>query len=258
MPGRDKVLGYMRRFYPESQYGGFTDCDGTLRFFLRVNALLAPSDVVLDVGCGRGAQQDDPVPIRRGLRILKGKCARVIGLDVDEAARGNPNLDDFHLIQGPRWPLADASVDLCLCSSVVEHVEDPEQLFAESARVLRPGGYLCIRTPNALSYTGLLSRLIPGRCHAAVLEKVQPGRESRDVFPTFYRCNTRRRLRKMLTRYGFDHCVYGYEAEPGYLGFCSFCYFLGVLHQKLMPQVFKPTLFAFARKRADPGQQAQP
>lgn len=43
------------RFYPEARFGGFTDIDGTIAFFNRVNSLIETSSVVLDVGCGRGA-----------------------------------------------------------------------------------------------------------------------------------------------------------------------------------------------------------
>ena len=53
----------------------------------------------------------------------------------------------------------------------------------------------------------------------------------------------------MLRKLNFDHCVYGYEAEPVYLNFPYFYYFLGVLHQKFVPQMFKPAIHVFARKR---------
>jgi hypothetical protein len=77
----------MQRFYPESRFGGFTDFDGTVAFYLRVNALAAPHHVVVDFGCGQGAHATDPVPVRLGLRVLKGKVSKVIGLDVDPRAR---------------------------------------------------------------------------------------------------------------------------------------------------------------------------
>jgi len=239
----------MLSFYPESRFGGYTDCDGTVCFYTRVRSLLTPSSVVLDVGCGRAAWQDDPVAVRRELRILKGRCARVIGLDVDEAARANPYLDEFRLLQGARWPVEDAGADLCLCDNVVEHIPEPEAFFAELRRALRPGGHVAIRTPNAWSYVGLATRLIPNRFHARLLKRVQQGRQERDVFPVYHRCNSIRKLRRMLSRHGFEHCVYGYEAEPQYLGFSRLCYFLGVLHQHHAPHLFKLTLFAFARKK---------
>jgi hypothetical protein len=56
-------------FYPESRFGGFTNIDGTVAFYLRVNALAASKDVVLDFGGGQGTYAKDPVPIRLGARF---------------------------------------------------------------------------------------------------------------------------------------------------------------------------------------------
>jgi SAM-dependent methyltransferase len=237
-------------YYPESRFGGFTDIDGTLAFYLRVNALLDLNDVVLDVGCGRGAYVEDPVVLKRELRSLRGKCRRVIGIDVDQQARDNPGLDEFYPIESDRWPVDNRSIDLCLCDFVLEHIADPRAFFGEIERTIRPGGYVCIRTPNSQSYVGLLARMIPNRFHRAVVGRVQDGRKAEDVFPTLYRCNTRRRLRSMLGSYGFEHHVYGYEAEPSYLTFSPFIYGLGVAHQRWAPNALKPTLFAFGCKKA--------
>jgi hypothetical protein len=54
-------MPYKSRFFPETRFGGFTYVDGTVNFFTRVNALLEPGSVVLDVGCGRGGYVADPV-----------------------------------------------------------------------------------------------------------------------------------------------------------------------------------------------------
>lgn len=242
---------FRRRYYPESQFGGFTDVDATIAFYMRVNALIDPASVVLDVGCGRGSYDEDPVSVRRELRSFKGKCRRVIGIDPDEGAHANPYLDEFRLMTDGKWPLEERSVYVCIADAVLEHVEVPELFFSECRRVLRPGGHLCLRTPNVLSYVGLFSRLIPNRYHAALLGRVQTGRKREDVFATHYRCSTRRKIRRMLDRYGFDGYVYPYEAEPSYLSFSRLFYALGVLHQRLVPGMFKPVLFAFGRKRDD-------
>ena len=240
----------MSLFYPESRFGGYTDVDGTIAFYTRVHSLLTPDSVVLDVGCGRGQYADDPVRLRRELRVFGGKCRKVIGIDVDEAAGANPYLDEFHLLAGPQWPLSDGVADICICDAVLEHVEDPESFFGQCRRILKPGGYLCIRTPNVMSYFGLMSMLIPNRRHAAVLERVQDSRKHEDVFPTVYKCNTRRKIRRMFRKHGLVGCVYGYEAEPSYLSFSRLFYALGVLHQKLAPKALKVTLFAFAERQA--------
>jgi SAM-dependent methyltransferase len=243
-------MSYKPIYYPETRFGGFTTVDGTVAFYARVNALIEPDSLVIDFGCGRGQYQDDPVPWRRNLRILKNKGKRVIGLDVDPAATTNPYIDEYLEI-GPRgaWPIADGSVDVVVCDSVIEHLDDPNAFFGEARRVLRTGtGHLAIRTPNALSYVGIAQRLIPNRHHSRVLSRVQESRRPEDVFRTVYRCNTIHRLRQKLTEYGFDAVVYGHESEPAYLEVSRLLYFLGVLHQKLAPSVFSPTIHAFGRR----------
>src|SRR5690349_1576763 len=77
------TASYQAGFYAETTVGGFSDIDGTIRFYVRVNALIQPSFRVVDFGCGRGTHSQDPIAFRRNLRSLKGKVAHVIGLDVD-------------------------------------------------------------------------------------------------------------------------------------------------------------------------------
>ena len=44
--------------------------------------------------------------------------------------------------------MADASLDMLLCCEVVEHLPDPQFALIEMARILKPGGYAFITTPN--------------------------------------------------------------------------------------------------------------
>ena len=243
-------LALRTRFHPESRFGAFTDLDGTIRFYARVQELLDPDGVALDVGCGRGTQQDDPVRVRRDLRILRGKCAHVIGIDVDPTAADNPFVDDFRMIEDDgRWPVEDASVDLALADFVVEHVADPDAFFAEAARTVRPGGFICLRTINARSYVGVASRLVPAKLHVKTVGRAQPERKAEDVFPTLYRCNTRKRLATALDTHGFDAAVVTVEDEPEYLTFNALAYRMGLLHRKLAPAALRVGLVAWGRRR---------
>ena len=234
-------------FYPEAKFGGFTDIDGTIAFFNRVNSLLDPSFVVLDVGCGRGSHQEDPIDIRKNLRTIKGKVAKVIGIDVDQNAKDNPFLDEFHLIKENSWPVESNSIDLIICDYVLEHISNPDQLFLEIRRVLKNGGYLCIRTTNSWSYIAIAATLIPNKYHSKVTSAVQDGREQEDVFPTVYKCNSIRKLKNIMKKNSIEGVVYGYEAEPSYLSFSKIAYFLGVIHQKFAPKFVNPAIFAFGK-----------
>ena len=239
------------RFYPETRFGEFTDIDGTVAFFNRINSLIDSSSVVLDVGCGRGAYSEDSVPLRRNLRILQGKVAKIIGIDVDQDAQNNPFIDEFHLLKNSSWPIDSNSIDLIVCDNVLEHIENPDQLFMEIHRVLKDGGFLCIRTPNRWSYIAIAATLIPNKHHSKVTSAVQEGRQEEDVFPTVYKCNSIGKLKSIMKKNGFDCIVYGYEAEPSYLSFSKIAYFFGVLHQRFAPEVLKPAIFAFGKIKKD-------
>jgi len=243
---------YRLSFYPETTFGGFTDTDGTVAFYARVNSLLQPSFTVVDFGCGRGSYLEDPVPFRRNLRLVKGKVASVIGVDVDEAGKSNQCVDEFRLLTpGAAWPVASRSVDLVICDYVMEHLPDPNSFIQEASRVLVKGGFLCIRTPNIHSYMGIASRLIPNKHHTKVVSKLQSSREAEDVFPTLYRCNTISALRSLLKNARFRTLVYGYEPEPGYLNFSRIAYWLGVVYQRFAPGFLRTTIFAFGESQAD-------
>ena len=239
------------RHYPESRFGGFSDIDQMVIFYTRVRALLQPSFTVLEIGCGRGRHADaQRPPVQRQLRSFDNDCERVIGIDVDPAARDNPLVDEFRLIEpGRPWPLEDASVDLAFSDHVLEHIEDPDTFFAECHRVIKPGAYLCLRTTNAMSYFGLAARLTPNSIHDRIVQRtyVQPRQPA--SLPTRYRCNTVGAIRRMLDRHGFEHCVYGYQSDPAHFGFSKALYALGVLHQRYAPRRIRTSIFAFAQRR---------
>lgn len=239
---------FVARFYPEAQFGGFTDIDGTVRFYQRVNALIEPHFVVADMGCGRGQYGKDHLVYRRNLRILRGKCREVVGVDVDPQARDNPFIDRFQLLEKQTWPFENASLDMVLADFVLEHVSDPPAFFSEANRTLKPGGYFCFRTTNRLGYVALVAMLIPNRYHAAIVGRVQQNREARDVFPTVYRANTVWRIRSLFRRYGLEGHVSGSDGEPGYFAFSSIAFRLGMLIHAFTPGSFKMSLLAFARK----------
>jgi ubiquinone/menaquinone biosynthesis C-methylase UbiE len=214
-------------FYPESRFGEFSRFDGTIGFYARVNELANFDSVVLDIGCGRGVWLNDPVHIRRQLRDFKGRCARIIGADVDSSAAENPSLDEFRLLTGATWPFEDNSIDVCICDVTIEHVDNIDTFLREAARVVKPGGYMAIRTPNVFSYFGLASRLLPHRYHVRLAPRGSIAAE-KDVFSTFYRCNNKWKLSRALKKAGFDAYVYNYEQEPRYPSFWMPTYALGV------------------------------
>lgn len=241
------------RFFPESAVGGYSRVDGTVEFYSRINALLEPDKVVLDFGAGRGvSRQEDPSAYRRGLLSLGDRCRRVIGVDVDSAVRENPGLHEAHVIApNSRIPLEDESVDLIVSDWVLEHVDDPAFMAEEFSRVLKPGGWVCARTPNRWGYIGIATNLVPNRLHETLLRRAQPDRKAKDVFPTRYRINTRSKFRQYFDPGDWSHYSYGHFSEPAYFGNSRLLWGLMLLSFRLTPEFFAPVWLVFMRKKQD-------
>jgi SAM-dependent methyltransferase len=237
-------------FFREVSAGGFSRIDGTVAFYQRVNALISPNSVVIDFGAGRGAAHfDDPSEYRRRLSNFKGRVSKVVGLDVDPAVMANPSLDEAFLFDADgHAPLPAATADIILSDHVFEHVGDPAHSAAEIDRLLKPGGWICARTPNRFGYIALANRLIPDPTSNWVLRTVQPGRKSEDVFRAFYRLNTPSTLLKFFPASCFEHFVYGWDPEPAYTANNRILYRAFLALQYLTPPPLKTILMVFIRK----------
>lgn len=79
---------------------------------------------------------------------------RVAGLGMNEVElRENPRLTDFtvqNLNQNPRLPYRDATFDGCVCTVSVQYLTNPVVVFAEVARVLRPGSPFVVTFSNRM------------------------------------------------------------------------------------------------------------
>jgi SAM-dependent methyltransferase len=167
-------------------------------FMVSAQAVAARSQVVAEVGCGRGVLVDLDQP-GGAWQDLRGEGRTVIGIDIEQTGAENPVIDEFRLIgRDGRWPLDDGSVDLAVSDFVLEHVTDPEDFVRELARVLRPGGMFIARTISRHSILAAAARMVPNDHHAKALERLQPGREERDVFRTAYKMNTRKDLARLF------------------------------------------------------------
>ncbi len=98
---------------------------------------------VLDVGCGAGSVAKAVKHARPDLDVF--------GCDVSRgalaAAAANSEGVHFELGTAERLPFPDSHFDAVWVFDVLEHVDDPERMLAEVARVLRPGGRFHIVLP---------------------------------------------------------------------------------------------------------------
>ena len=240
-------MSRLARLYPEIAAGGFSRIDGTVAFYSRVNALLSPDMTVLDYGAGRGRQlQETDSPYRTGLARLQGKVAKVVGVDIDDAVLENPFMDEKHVIDpGAPLPFPDNSFDLVLADWVLEHVADPAHFAAEVGRVLKPGGWFCARTPNRWGMIGIGANLIPNRLHVRMLGWLQPERKGIDVFPTTYKLNTRRRLRRYFPGAAWEDVSFIDNGDPPYVQRSVVAMLLVALVWRLLPSFFYAVVYVF-------------
>lgn len=238
------------RFYPEVAAGGFSRADWAVAFWSQVGALLQPEYHVLDFGAGRGEHiLDDPIVWRRNLANLRGRCASVTGCDVTQAVHTNPFLDHADRIEpGAPLPYPDANFDLIVSRMVFEHLPDAAATAAELTRVLKPGGWLAVVTPNKWGYVALASRIVPNQLHARALKSVQPGRKEEDVFPTHYRLNTLTDLRRHFEP-GCTVHAYRTSSEPAYHFGSPLIYGLTKIVHSVLPPPLHTAILAFIQKQ---------
>jgi 2-polyprenyl-6-hydroxyphenyl methylase/3-demethylubiquinone-9 3-methyltransferase len=99
---------------------------------------------IVDLGCGAGFLSN----------FLAEQGHHVTGLDTTEAnlqvASAHDRSGRVAYVVGDacQLPFPDASIDVVCAMDLLEHVEHPEQLIAEAARVLTPGGLFFFHTFN--------------------------------------------------------------------------------------------------------------
>ena len=109
---------------------------------------------VLDLGCRPGA-------LTR--HFLEGN--EVVGLDVDAAALARAEVLGIEPVRAnveEPLPFEDASFEAVVAGELFEHLQFPDALVAEIARVLRTGGVLVGSVPNAFRLQSRL-RFLLGR-----------------------------------------------------------------------------------------------
>lgn len=190
----------------------------------RVAATLAPGATLLDAGCGRTA----PV-----LTKFRAQAGRLVGIDLVEFA---PDIAACELYRRnlADTALEDGCVDVIYSRSVFEHLDDPAAVLGEFRRILRPGGRCLVLTASLWDYATLIARLVPNRFHAGIVERTE-GRAREDVFPTRYRCNTRRAVGRHAAATGLAVDRFEYVGQyPGYFAFRPLLFSLAARYELML------------------------
>lgn len=114
---------------------------------------LGTKSKILDIGCGDGSF----------IAKFRGRC-KVFGIDISakavklaEKAGVNAYRSD---ISSERLPFEDECFDLVYMGDVIEHLINPDFAITETARVMKPSGFLILSTPNLASWLNRLLLLV--------------------------------------------------------------------------------------------------
>ncbi len=90
---------------------------------------------LIDIGCATKPYQS----------LLSGYVSEHVGVDHHETLHDSSQVDLFGTAY--QIPCENVSFDSALCTSVLEHLEEPEQALRECHRVLKPGGVAIYSVP---------------------------------------------------------------------------------------------------------------
>jgi ubiquinone/menaquinone biosynthesis C-methylase UbiE len=185
---------------------------------------ITKDSILLDLGAGAG--------IKPAINF-KGVVQKVIGIDIDPRVVSNPYLDIGHVSNASKIPYPDSTFDIIFSDNVLEHFEYPEIIFREVYRVLKPGGFYLIKTPNKWHYIPIIAALTPYTFHKYI-NRIR-GRRVSDTFPTFYRANSKSTLTKLAQNSSFSiDFVKQIEGRPEYFRSFGPAYLLGLFYERLV------------------------
>ncbi len=116
------------------------------QFFL---SYLTPGLAILDCGCGPGSITLSIAPL-----VAPGK---VVGVDfgpsqieqaISSAASAGINNAEFRVADCYSLPFGDGSFDRAFSHALMEHLSDPLRAMKELHRVLKPGGFIGVCSPD--------------------------------------------------------------------------------------------------------------
>jgi 2-polyprenyl-6-hydroxyphenyl methylase/3-demethylubiquinone-9 3-methyltransferase len=101
---------------------------------------------LLDVGCGGGLLAEEFATLGLSVTGIDPSLPTLAAARA-HAERGGLAID-YRAGRAEALPFADGEFDVVSCCDVLEHVDDPDAVIAQIARVLRPGGLFLFDTIN--------------------------------------------------------------------------------------------------------------
>lgn len=193
-PNAESWLAMLRGMWSGQQRekdARYADLFGRLR--------LEPGERVLEVGCGAGGasrllarltHSQNPIVAVDPSRLAIAEAERL------STAAGNAEPSDslstalgvvaYQVMDGRALSFADESFGAVFCARMLVHAPEPERIFAEMVRVLRPGGRLLAIEPDRDGLMTSVKSDVVHRLYWATRRSLNP-RIGRDLYPMFRR-----------------------------------------------------------------------
>jgi len=193
-------------------------------FESRIESIVNKSSIILDVGCGRTA----PV-----LKKFIGKAQKLIGVDLEKPVE-IPTEIKYIMSDISNMDIPSNSIDIVISRSVLEHIENPNSVFMEIRRVLKLRGSFIFLTPNLFDYVSIASKILPSRFHKTIISRIE-GRKVDDVFPTCYKANTYKAIKKLSNNCHFEIVSFEWLGQyPSSLMFNPYLFLIGTIYEKII------------------------
>lgn len=188
---------------------------------------------LLDLGCGHSDFMGEAY----------NKTEYIYGIDPDKRAiEKNTIINNKIIGSADKMPFADNFFDLVTLTWVMEHLDDPSQVFKEVHRVLKPKGKIIFLTPNIWNYNVWIIRVIPNIFHKFLVSYFY-NRQENDTYPKKYKLNSIGKIDKILLPIGLKKCQIILNGDPSYISFNKSLFKSACLIEKL----FNKKSFNFAK-----------
>ena len=158
-------------------------------YWSTLDGCITSNMMVLDMGAGKKSM----------LSLFIGRKITIVGLDAShEALKKNKSLSYGVCGDAQRLPFKTGAFDLIVSQWLLEHLPAPVFFFKEASRCMRKGGSFVVVSNSLFCPLMAFNALMPRKIRDGIKRRFLPKEVEEDTFPTFYRANTKRRLKRLL------------------------------------------------------------
>jgi SAM-dependent methyltransferase len=158
------AIEYSKEMSDEEEYEQFAWASQKISLLIETLKQIPNRERVADIGCRTGGQA-------AYYKVQAGGITEMHGFDISKAplevAKRAGIITHVWVSGESACPVEDNFFDVIIAGDIIEHLMDTDVFLQELRRVLRPGGYLLITTPNIAWWWNRI-RLLLGKVPANI------------------------------------------------------------------------------------------